>query len=718
MTNINPIYNCLTNPYSDLTVLNSSAEELVSTKRAVVDFSKRSSEDRTGPTYRDWKKIAEKIICFPFPFRIGFIVSCILERLTMAIVNPAQSTLIKSFIGCDVKESDKLRKSVASTLEQQNYIVRHVILEKNGVRYSGLLIGHTETIRNGRWLLHATGNRGLIENLAEDLAQLCYKKDDFNVLLINGPGVARSEGWANPHTIGDAQEIGLSFLEKAINATEIVISGHSLGGAAIGQAILQHAFDTEKRKYTVIFDKTFDRLSNIARCLVGGWASYLIKKLGLEMDTVAASEILKEKQIEQIILQGGTAISPSTKIRPERFANDGVICKESCLASTLNEEKVPDTHRSYLSIKRMHGDVANPLYIRNKARTAQNNWLRFFERVNKQLKRENQCPPNVDTREWFEKNQEQITKITDLDLSQCELTKLPPEIKFFTNLETLNLSKNRLKSLPSEIKSLTKLKTLDLCHNEIQQLPREISAFTQLEKLYASHNKISRIPAEIRFNTQLKTLNLYHNEITCIPSEIKFLTQLERLFLSRNKISQIPFEIQFLTKLKKLFLRHNNIYFIPPEIKFLSLLKNLYLDHNIISYIPIEIRFLTLLEKLSLSHNRISSIPSEIKFLSQLKNLYLDHNIISYIPIEIRFPTLLEKLSLGHNRKSSIPPEIKTLTKLKTLDFCHNEIQQLPAEISALTQVAIKNKLYKLIDKILREIPTVTIGSIRKFHSP
>src|SRR5688572_14901472 len=59
----------------------------------------------------------------------------------------------------------------------------------------------------------------------------------------------------------------------------------------------------------------------------------------------------------------------------------------------------------------------------------------------------------------------QETQAKELQLSDLDLTELPPEIGNLTNLEVLVLANNSLRSLPVEISNLTKLRQLTLSDN-------------------------------------------------------------------------------------------------------------------------------------------------------------------------------------------------------------------------------------------------------------
>jgi len=64
--------------------------------------------------------------------------------------------------------------------------------------------------------------------------------------------------------------------------------------------------------------------------------------------------------------------------------------------------------------------------------------------------------------------------VTQIDLSDKELSYLPDYIKELTNLEDLNLSWNKLTELPESVKELTNLRKLNLDYNKLEKLPESI----------------------------------------------------------------------------------------------------------------------------------------------------------------------------------------------------------------------------------------------------
>ncbi|MEH1856413.1 MAG: COR domain-containing protein [Nostoc sp.] len=204
-------------------------------------------------------------------------------------------------------------------------------------------------------------------------------------------------------------------------------------------------------------------------------------------------------------------------------------------------------------------------------------------------------------------------KATELDLSDNQLSSLPPEICHLSNLTTLSLFNNQLSSLPPEIYQLSNLTELDLSDNQLSSLPPEISQLSNLTTLYLYNNQLSSLPPEISQLSNLTTLYLYNNQLSSLPLEICQLSYLTTLYLSDNQLSSLPPEISQLSNLTTLYLNKNQLSSLPSEISQLCNLTWLYLNNNQLSSLPPEISQLSNLIRLSLNNNpQLSSPPPEI----------------------------------------------------------------------------------------------------------
>ena len=239
--------------------------------------------------------IALKIILLPWGLYEA--VKALAGRIAMMVVFPAQHVFTEELC------ADQ-RSHIESVFQHEGlreFVKREVVLEKEGQRYTGVLIGHQGNIGNGKWALFAPGNCTTIEEQVGENIQP-YLQAGFNVLMVNGPGVGKSQGLATVDRIGDAQEVGMRFLEEAVRARKIVMAGHSLGGAAIGLAAMKHDFKPDVQ-YLALRMMTFDRLSSLAEKIQSPIAGKALRWFGCEMDSMAASRKFQENGIHEVVIQ-------------------------------------------------------------------------------------------------------------------------------------------------------------------------------------------------------------------------------------------------------------------------------------------------------------------------------------------------------------------------------------------------------------------------------
>ncbi|MBC1196306.1 leucine-rich repeat protein [Microcystis aeruginosa BLCCF158] len=222
----------------------------------------------------------------------------------------------------------------------------------------------------------------------------------------------------------------------------------------------------------------------------------------------------------------------------------------------------------------------------------------------------------------------------------------------------LDLSDRNLTEIPPEIPQLTSLKRLDLNNNQIREIPEALAQLTSLQYLYLSDNQIREIPEALTHLTSLQYLNLRNNQISEIPEALTHLTSLQELDLSNNQISEIPEALAQLTSLQYLYLYSNQIREIPEALTQLTSLQSLHLSDNQIREIPEALAQLTSLQRLFLDNNKIREIPEALAQLTSLQRLFLDNNKIREIPEALAHLVNLKRLVLENNPITNVPPEI------------------------------------------------------------
>ena len=175
---------------------------------------------------------------------------------------------------------------------------------------------------------------------------------------------------------------------------------------------------------------------------------------------------------------------------------------------------------------------------------------------------------------WTNHTKDELMALTNIDLSDKNLSSIPTGVFKLTNLEFLFLWDNSLwdLSINSKINNLSNLKLLDLANNNFSYIDSNITDLANLETLSLTNNNISNIYSDISNLTNLKTLYLTNNNLSSI-SYIDDITNLENLYLSNNNISGIYALDANLINLKVLDLSNNNIKYINSKTTNLTNLK-------------------------------------------------------------------------------------------------------------------------------------------------
>lgn len=101
-------------------------------------------------------------------------------------------------------------------------------------------------------------------------------------------------------------------------------------------------------------------------------------------------------------------------------------------------------------------------------------------------------------RSWMLLNPQLLGLITNLNLMQCDLHFLPPEIHLFSNLIKLIIGRNELTFLPTTIGNLPELRSLAIQSNHIESLPASMKNLRLLTRFSMCGNPITRLPNELK----------------------------------------------------------------------------------------------------------------------------------------------------------------------------------------------------------------------------
>ncbi|KAI3649711.1 hypothetical protein MP228_005343 [Amoeboaphelidium protococcarum] len=239
----------------------------------------------------------------------------------------------------------------------------------------------------------------------------------------------------------------------------------------------------------------------------------------------------------------------------------------------------------------------------------------------------------------------------DLDLSYCELKKMPPQAFLLKQVKVINVAGNKIKDLTqARLDKFKHLITLDaagtvptciLCWqssqqlsyvgNCIQEFPASLLSVKSLVTLNLAFNQINTLPTGIGTLKQLVSLDLSGNVLTSIPSEISQLSSLLVLKLEKNRLTSLPASLSQMTALQKLTLHENQFQSIPAVLAQLKLFE-INLQKNLIStlepQIVLDLAKCKEVQVIDLSYNRLKAVPTEITELFQLRELNLMGNKI------------------------------------------------------------------------------------------
>lgn len=166
----------------------------------------------------------------------------------------------------------------------------------------------------------------------------------------------------------------------------------------------------------------------------------------------------------------------------------------------------------------------------------------------------------------FPTSLDSLSNLTELDLSENQLSRIPEVLFSLSNLVRLNLSENQIIELSTNIELLQKLESLNLSRNQIVALPAAICKLVLLRRLYVNDNQLNfdGIPSGIGKLGALEVFSASNNLLEMIPEGLCRCGSLKKLNLSSNKLITLPESIH-LTELDTLDLRNNPDLIMPPK---------------------------------------------------------------------------------------------------------------------------------------------------------
>lgn len=187
----------------------------------------------------------------------------------------------------------------------------------------------------------------------------------------------------------------------------------------------------------------------------------------------------------------------------------------------------------------------------------------------------------------------QLHQVEIIEISKCNLQKIPPSLEELEGLFFLVLSYNNIRKFSAELARCEALERIVLDWNQIGEIEPGIfsdTTFQKLEVINLSHNRLTFLPTDFPRTAAkaLRYVDLSYNQLTSVPSELMQCRELRELNLSHNRLSSLPEKYE-LKRLKKLFLSFNELVSLPEDIGISEKLEKLRITSNQIKRLPFSI---------------------------------------------------------------------------------------------------------------------------------
>ena len=247
------------------------------------------------------------------------------------------------------------------------------------------------------------------------------------------------------------------------------------------------------------------------------------------------------------------------------------------------------------------------------------------------------------------------------------------------HIERLNLTNCNLTRIPNNIRRCKHLKELNLEGNHIRHVPRWITELDSLEEISLNFNQIKLNKRDIRRLSKLKSILLAGNHLKKLPNNVGQLN-CNNFNLSKNKLSSLPASFTELTQIKNLIFYENQFEDIPEVLDGFTNIKHLDFYKNNIKEIPDFVGNMENMQQLFLSFNQIEEIPDTLRNLKRLKYFYIHHNELHFLPEWITEMDSIERFGVGFNHLLELP-DLSKMKSLKDFDCEHNLLERFPWEL-------------------------------------
>jgi Leucine-rich repeat (LRR) protein len=250
--------------------------------------------------------------------------------------------------------------------------------------------------------------------------------------------------------------------------------------------------------------------------------------------------------------------------------------------------------------------------------------------------------------------------IEKIRLSGFSGTVIPETVFTFRELTELSLTDGEITSLPEGITGLNKLRFLRLNNNAIKQLPTIVldKRISSLQSADFTGNPLQRIEWE-----QQQYINsLFLNGISIILTGKAYAINEDNYkallsFFEQNGLDD----------------RMVHTYVTTGTLASeQDAIVTLYVNDAVISVLPDDFGNLTSLRSLYIFNNTIDTLPEVFGSLANLQDLHISNGTISTLPMQLGRCTNLKTIDFTNNHIHRVPKWLGTLRSLKYADFSNN----------------------------------------------
>jgi len=240
--------------------------------------------------------------------------------------------------------------------------------------------------------------------------------------------------------------------------------------------------------------------------------------------------------------------------------------------------------------------------------------------------------------------------VTEINLSDNQLTGTIPNFSALPNLEWLYLSSNQLTGRIPNFSTLSNLQGLHLWNNQLTGTIPNFSALPNLEVLSLSNNQLTGTIPNFSALPNLEMLDLRSNQLTGTLPNFSALPNLEMLALHSNQLTGTLPNFNALSNLETLDLGSNQLMGLIPNFSALPNLLGLELSENQLTGTIPNFSALPNLVGLALSENQLTGTIPNFSAMPNLEWLYLGSNqLTGMIPVSYNALINLNYLDIRNN---------------------------------------------------------------------